>query len=113
MKILLAAFFALFFCLGLSAQQASQKKQYAYYISHVSSEDALQKLTEQVNASGKVSDCKYHFKAAKNWGELVFTFDEKPLQSEHDKSNELPNIKELIMNSGLHYEGVAVHDLNP
>jgi hypothetical protein len=60
-----------------------------------------------------VSDCKYHFKAAKNTGELIFTFEEKPLKSEHDKSNELPNVKELIMNSGLRYEGFTVHTLNP
>lgn len=113
MKILFTSILILFFCFGLSAQESTQKNQYAYYVSHVSSEEPLQKLADQINASGKVSDCKYRFKAGKSAGELVFTFEEKPIKSEHDTSNELPNVKELIMNSGLHYEGYSVHTLNP
>lgn len=109
-------FTLLLFLLTLSSSLFSQtntsvkKIQYSFQISDAT-EDKLQQLTEKLNSIPNISNCKYHFKPEKSAGELIFVAEEKPVQSEHDTANELPNVKSMIMETGMRYEGVNIHEI--
>lgn|GEM_PF-2191506 len=81
------------------------KTKYNYTILNVENEQLVQQVVDEISAFKSVSDCKYRIKPEKKTVEITYTFIEHPRKSERDESNSPPNVKKLILDKGLQYNG--------
>lgn len=93
------------------AQQAKRetakiiRTHYYYMVSHVENEQAVKEVVEELGSNKGVVSCKYKLKKEKKMAEISFTMDEKPLINESQKNNPQPDVKKIITDKGLQYEG--------
>lgn len=93
-------------CLGFAQKKTDvTKTQYNYTILNVENEQLVQQVVDEISVYKNVSDCKYRMKPEKKTVEITYTFIEHPKKSEGDESNAPPNVKKLILDKGLQYNG--------
>ena len=104
-KIAFVCFMALG-CFGFAQQQGElTKTQYHYTIVNVENEQLVQQVVDEITAFKSVTDCKYRIKPEKKMVEITYTFIERPRKGEGDVGNPAPNVKKLILDKGLQYNG--------
>jgi hypothetical protein len=108
MKKIVFVFFMVAGCLGFAQKKTDiHKTQYNYSVLNVENEQLVQQVVNEISAFKSVSDCKYRMKPEKKTVEITFTFIEYPKKGEGDESNSPPNVKKLILDKGLQYNGVT------
>jgi hypothetical protein len=106
MKKIVFVFFMVASCLGFAQKKtAVTKTQYHYTVLNVENEQLVQQVVDEISALKNVSDCKYRMKPEKKTVEITFAFIEHPKKGEGDESNSPPNVKKLILDKGLQYNG--------
>jgi hypothetical protein len=93
-------------CFGFAQKKAEvNKTQYNYSILNVENEQLVQQVVNEISAYKNVTSCKYRIKPEKKTVEITFTFIEYSKKGEHDESTLPPNVKKLILDKGLRYNG--------
>ncbi|HXD93032.1 MAG TPA: hypothetical protein VNX01_07440 [Bacteroidia bacterium] len=106
MKKIVFVFFMIASCLSFAQKKADINKiQYHYTVLNVENEQLVQQVVDEISALKNVSDCKYRMKPEKKMVEITFIFIEHPRKGEGDESNSPPNVKKLILDKGLQYNG--------
>lgn len=110
MKKTILIFFVSICSFGFAQQQKQgseyiNRTQYFYTILNVDNEQILEQLVNEISVYKGVIACKYRVKPEKKMAEIVFTFNERQKQGEGDKGEPLPNVKKLILDKGLEYNG--------
>lgn len=107
MKKLIIVFFTTICGLGFAQQNQVTRTYYNYTISQVEDEQLVQQVVNEITAHKGVIGCKYRIKPSNKMAEISFAFEELPRKGEGDKSNQTPDVKKLILDKGLHYNGVT------
>jgi hypothetical protein len=110
MKKLIFLFLITLYGRGFAQQTSNDitRTYYYYNILNVENEQILQQVVNEITEYKAVVSCKYRIKPEKKMAEIMITIDEKPLKGEGDKGEPLPNVKKLIIDKGLNYNGFTL-----